>query len=419
MSIDFYKFFGKYKNLDEKGIQLLNSFFNAPEITTLLQKIELQRQKRLKMFIGVLALVYILYAVVIPPRLAIEYFLISVFVSIFVIPVSFAVVKWLAKYLWGDDAKIELIPQFVKKIDPNMTYRKIPDSGIWNLDFLDAGVKNGILKPYHRIDKFEDTITYDILWTDGEKAITLRAVEIRTSVLKRSGKRSHRQVNNHSYLMKVYFPQPKMTIKKPISLRQDINENGVQKWITAIFGTAFFLFISLLILSPRRLWENGKSIVDIEAYIDSLTSTGVLVWIFVIFWIFVGCVYIFQYFANKKRVKMENIDFEKRFDVFCEDPEQTRQLLTPSFMYRILDYIDKIDPKRVYTFHFDQDHFFVKYDILASRKGNYMELSSMRKIADSLDDFVMFYLEVQGVKALISDLKLLYLDEKSLNTKIL
>lgn len=93
MSIDFYKFFGKYKNLDEKGIQLLNGFFNAPEITTLLQKIELQRQKRLKMFIGVLALVYILYAVVIPPRLTIEYFLISVFVSIFVIPVSFAVVK--------------------------------------------------------------------------------------------------------------------------------------------------------------------------------------------------------------------------------------------------------------------------------------------------------------------------------------
>lgn len=116
---------------------------------------------------------------------------------------------------------------------------------------------------------------------------------------------------------------------------------------------------------------------------------------------------------------MENIDFEKRFDVFCEDPEQTRQLLTPSFMYRILDYIDKIDPKRVYTFYFDQDHFFVKYDILASRKGNYMEISTMRKIADSLDDFVTFYLEVQGIKSLIADLKLLYLDEKSISTKIL
>lgn len=67
------------------------------------------------------------------------------------------------KRLFGDTAKTELLPQFVKKIDPQMTYKKIPDSGIWNLDFLDAGVKNGLLKSYHRIDKFEDTITYDIL----------------------------------------------------------------------------------------------------------------------------------------------------------------------------------------------------------------------------------------------------------------
>lgn len=419
MSIDFYKFFGKYKNLDEKGIGLLNDFFNDPEITTLLKEIDIKRKKRLKMFVGIFVLIIILYLIVARPSLTIESFMKSTFLTIFVTPVIVAVVNWLSKYLWGDDTKTELIPKFVKKIEPQMTYRKTPDSGLWNLDFLDAGVKNGIIKPYHRVDKFEDTITYDILSTDGQKTITLRAVEIRTSVLRRSKKRSYRQVNNHAYLMKVQFLHPKMIIKKPISLKQDINEQWWKKFAFSSIITVFISFIILLFVSPKKVSGNGKNEADIGAYISWLSDTGKLLWVFGIFACFSTVFFVYHYFANRKRVKMENIDFEKRFDVYCEDPEQTRQLLTPSFMYRILDYIDKIDPKRVYTFHFDQDHFFVKYDILASRKGNYMELSSMRKITQSLDDFVKFYLEIQGIKALISDLKLLYLDEKSISTKIL
>jgi len=63
-------------------------------------------------------------------------------------------------------------------------------------------------------------------------------------------------------------------------------------------------------------------------------------------------------------VKLENIDFEKEFDVYSEDKIESRVLLTPSFMYRLVDYVNKISRKRIYELFFKDDYIYVKYDIL-------------------------------------------------------
>ncbi|MBT3729349.1 DUF3137 domain-containing protein [bacterium] len=74
--------------------------------------------------------------------------------------------------------------------------------------------------------------------------------------------------------------------------------------------------------------------------------------------------FIFSYFREKKRIKLENIDFEKEFDVFGDDGIESRKLLTPSFMYRLVDFVNKINHKRVYEMFFHDNYFYLKYNFL-------------------------------------------------------
>lgn len=103
-------------------------------------------------------------------------------------------------------------------------------------------------------------------------------------------------------------------------------------------------------------------------------------------------------FAGKKRVEMENIDFEKQFDVFSEDQVEARMLVTPAFMSRLLDFQKKTG--KAYEFYFKGGEVYIKSDVSSS----YMEFSLFRNVFDNALDYVRFYMEIKNIKGLVKDL---------------
>lgn len=68
--------------------------------------------------------------------------------------------------------------------------------------------------------------------------------------------------------------------------------------------------------------------------------------------------FIANLFANHNRVKLENVAFEKIFDVNCEDQIMSRMVLTPAFMDRLVTFVGKTGGK--YEFFFEDENLYVK-----------------------------------------------------------
>ena len=73
---------------------------------------------------------------------------------------------------------------------------------------------------------------------------------------------------------------------------------------------------------------------------------------------------------NMHRVELENIEFEKLFDVKCEDQVTSRMILTPAFMDRIVSFVHKTGNQ--YEFLFQGNTMYIKRKIL----GKYLEVGT-------------------------------------------
>ena len=129
--------------------------------------------------------------------------------------------------------------------------------------------------------------------------------------------------------------------------------------------------------------------------------------------------FIYSKFLDKKRIKLENIEFEREFDVYSEDQIESRKILTPSFMYRILDFANKINKNRVYEFFFLWDEIYIKYDLLKSWKSSFMEIDFSKWQDYILRSFLEFYLEIKNITEIAKDLNIFYFDKWSFSKEIL
>ena len=359
-----------------------------------------------------MGLLAILYGIFFPPTqssITPEGIFLIGYLLLFSLPFVLFLVNGVCTYFWGDAIKDSLLPLFVKTVNSHMNYQKNPKEDFWNTLFITNCLQNGLLQTYDRLDKTEDAITYDIVNERGEKVMELKSLEVETSRVSQNGKNRSRHTNNHFYFSHIRFLNPKFTLKTEIQLKQDFNDSPYLKFfITTIVSIVIFVLILIIFQSSQSqsatLMFDGKTLTFFGAtFLGTFFIVGKII----------------NYFHSKNRVQLENIDFEKRFDVYCKDPEEARTFLTPSFMYRILDYINKIDPKRVYTFYFKDDYFYVAYNIKASFKYQYLEISSLKSIEKNLDDYVMFYLEIKEIQSLIQDLKLFYYDKGTFDTQVI
>ena len=424
-NIDFTKLMKKYPLLQSKDISFLNKFFNREDIQIILLEIEKERlEERKKLRKKIL--------------MHISFFIISILWSFVVFYFSFnddfSTLLTISTLVWSvlwmvttfivimvsaflnhkkvdkKNIKDDILPKFVEAINNHIKYSKD-----WKYfkDSFSKLTSTWFLKNYSRIDYIEDSIEY-LIWEE-EKSINITWCELKTSQ-KRTRRTKHWTstyyvVTNHCYLMKIKFKNPKYVLKKSIRLMEDISNNYKKKFLKVLI---IEISIVAIFLSWISGWENSDGYIEefmVLAFNYWIVSIAFLIWMFFVIW------FIYSYIRWKKRIKLENIDFEKEFDVFSDDWIETRKLLTPSFMYRLVDFVNKISHSRIYEFYFYNNYFFLKYNILKTTKeSNYMNFSSSQNIFKNLENYAEFYLEIKNIDWLSKDLKLFYYD-KGMMTK--
>ncbi|MDH6357951.1 DUF3137 domain-containing protein [Parabacteroides sp. PF5-9] len=106
---------------------------------------------------------------------------------------------------------------------------------------------------------------------------------------------------------------------------------------------------------------------------------------------------------KQNRVKLENGEFEKRFDVFSDDQVEARYLLTPSMMERIVELDKRFDEGVIFS--------FCRSNIMIAihNETNHFEAGLWTKI----NDREVIYRDYMMITSLIA-----IIDELNLNTRI-
>lgn len=108
---------------------------------------------------------------------------------------------------------------------------------------------------------------------------------------------------------------------------------------------------------------------------------------------------------HTNRVELENIEFEKLFDVQCEDQVTSRMIITPAFMDRIVSFVHKTGNQ--YEFLFQGNTLYIKRKIL----GGYLEVGTEKNILTNFSGFVQFYCDMREIMLFVYDMNLLYLSK--------
>jgi hypothetical protein len=65
-----------------------------------------------------------------------------------------------------------------------------------------------------------------------------------------------------------------------------------------------------------------------------------------------------------RAVRLENVEFEKKFDVYCANQIYSRKVLTPEIVYKMYDFSNLIDSSRKYEMMFSGKYVFIKIDLI-------------------------------------------------------
>ncbi|MFK7780459.1 MAG: DUF3137 domain-containing protein [Candidatus Gracilibacteria bacterium] len=429
-NFDFTSMIKKYPLLKTKDVSFLNKFFNRKDILEILIEIEKGRNKQYKILLSAFFIVFVgvlFYLLNNPIHNWTAKLLIS-FVSASSVT-AFVLIILIIFSKNKKTVKKNIIPDFIKTMGAGIKYSQ---GGAYFKESLSNLRSIGMLKKYTRIDFKEDSIKYVIgdksVDIDGEKqkSIEITGAEIKTSEKRtrrtKNGTNTYYVVTNHCYMMKVDFKNPRFNLKKSIKLLEDISDNYIKKFFKVLGIQASIIFTFLYIISGG---ENSDGYIDefLDLAFNNLSVTIIfLIGMFFVIW------FIYTFIRGKKRIKLENIDFEKEFDVFSDDGIEARRLLTPSFMYRLVDFVNKINHKRIYEMYFHNNYFYLKYNLLRTnslsngrmlKSNNYMEFSKWKNVFKNLEDYVEFYLEIKNITALSKDLKLFYYDKGMMSKQLI
>lgn len=102
---------------------------------------------------------------------------------------------------------------------------------------------------------------------------------------------------------------------------------------------------------------------------------------------------------------LEDIEFEKMYDVRCEDEISSRMILTPVFMEKLVNFTKKTGNQ--YSFLFTNNTVYIKRRIIK----RYMEVGTRRNMFENVQGFLDFYIDMREVLLLASELHFLYLSQ--------
>ena len=379
--IDFIKYQREYSYLNNYDIKKLNKFFNKKEIFK-----EVDARSLLQ---------------------RIFWFILKFFL------------KKRKKYIFKEN---NLVKNFISDIDEKISYnktskffQKTPEE-LLKLFQWKKIISNSkkIFQDYDRLDKNEDSLEFKI-WENSknwESKIQVNWIEIQTSNYHKTKNWWYYETNNHFYLIKFKFLDARFRINSAINILQDISDNLWRK----LMHIWWFILIPVWIL--LHTWEHSN-INLLTILSQNLNIPQIPLFIAIIIISFSVIWFVYSKFLRKNKINLENIEFEKKFDVYDEDQIESRKILTPSFMYRILDFVNKINKNRVYEFFFLWDEFYIKYDLLKSWKSSFMEIDFSKWQDYVLRSFLEFYLEIKNITEIAKDLNVFYFDKGSFSKEIL
>jgi len=223
--------------------------------------------------------------------------------------------------------------KYAKLLSNNLDYSTWKD--LFPLLFDTFDKRSWLLDSYAWIDFEEDSIklttnSFNYYW---EEAQTY------TYTTDNEWKRQ-KTITNHVYVSYVEILKHRFPIKNGVKLVPDINDNWWRKILN--YGK-FFLIIFSAIFIWLLLWFKN-------------TNWIYIIILFIIMWI------ILSYLFKKERIKLENIDFEKIFDVYSEDETEARRLLTPKMMEKLVELV-KNSWQKGRALKFVNNKIYAKFDV--------------------------------------------------------
>jgi len=345
---------------DDMEINKFDTFFSNPELIEELNKVEKNRIKR-----------YIWLSLCIVIFLLGLYFW---FWIIGIIPIFYVLYIYYKKI--DLNIKEKILTKLSKEIDSNLEYDYWKKYAFWELNKLR---ELNFINSYDSIKKIEDSIWFYL--QQNWKYAVIQWYELRTTKTSWSWKNRRTVETNHCYLLKIKIPSARIKIEKDIYIKSDSADN---KW-TTIFISIFLWIIAWLVA---------------YAYFQNLTN-----WIISFLLIILLSYTFINKYNNSNRIKLENIEFEKIYDVICEDQISSRMIITPAFMDRLVNLSKKT--KRKYEFILQNNTIYIKWKL----ESSYLEINTWKKITTNIKWFIDWYIEMKEILLFVKEMQILYLSK--------
>lgn len=190
---------------------------------------------------------------------------------------------------------------------------------------------------------------------------------------------------NHYFTSKVVFDNFRIPTNTNIYIDEDfmswVDLKGLFLWI--------FIWFPWIIVSVHYFWIKGLFL-------------GMIIWVIV---------YFITSWYNRKQVHLENVEFEKLFDVQSVDQVTSRMIITPAFMDRMVTF-SKNTGRSGYQLKFQSNILYIG----RSLSEDYFCISTKRNLANNIKHLVQFYIDTKESILLIKELNLTYLSVQNINT---
>jgi hypothetical protein len=182
--------------------------------------------------------------------------------------------------------------------------------------------------------------------------------------------------------MRVYFPNARIPLTSNLIIKTDqidtVSKSNI--FLPLFIGVIVGISVSIIV---------GN--IFIGLVVGAICGTGIY--------------YLQRIGYNKHRVQLENIEFEKLFDVRCDDQITSRMIITPAFMDRLVTLVKKTGNR--YEFLLQNNIMYIKRQIT----GTYLEAGTEKNMLTNLSGFVQFYTDMREIIQFTFDMNLMYLSK--------
>lgn len=253
------------------------------------------------------------------------------------------------------------------------------ESGKYAFGDLDILRSSWFIHSYDSIDTIEDSVGFIV--EEWNKYVITQWYELKTSETRWSGKNRRKVTTNHCYLMKIRFPNNRIELQDDLLIKSDEADSptgSIKYWV---IGLIIGVFVGVFVMD----------IIGTGIIVPILAIVGAIIW------------YMWRRkHISKNRVTLENTEFEKYFDVVCNDQIGSRMIVTPAFMDRLV----KLADKKLYRYEllYKTDCFYIKWNVWST----YLEVNTWKNIETNIGTFVGWYAQMKDILTFVFEMRMTY-----------